>query len=380
MDDVTIDDLNNQQNSAGHLSNSASDYIESKYSLWLHTTNNLFTVYHGDGRLQDIGAQILSTTRLIKHCSVWCTPKVKHSEEGEVDKVNIMDEETVKNINHASSFFAQNLEFRFDLNENKRSDIAYMVKAITEAFMTFDRIVRLCMPDSYKARQESVIIQTIPCDNPNQWAEGWMESAQYFRLAYVGELKDNDFDRLLATLNVFSSKEFTIDDLVSYFDSVRKCSVSIFNEIVAHGADTRITQRVIISREVSDNSIEITIPKNVSTSLLKLNPESLAREYKVTGGVRINILGNLIIKDLEDFENVQYINSLLPQNQLTLKCTLTPRMLHYLLTHFSFNTIDVTHAKVWHNDCIVIDSSSKKLKNPDVKIIGNNPNIIVTEK
>jgi hypothetical protein len=63
-----------------------------------------------------------------------------------------MDEEAVKNINHSSSFFAQNLELRFDLNENKRSDIAYMVKAITEAFVTFDRIVRLCMADSYKAR------------------------------------------------------------------------------------------------------------------------------------------------------------------------------------------------------------------------------------
>ena len=56
MDDVTIDDLNSQQNSAGHLGSTASSYIEGKYSLWLHTTNNLFTVYHGDGRLQDIGS------------------------------------------------------------------------------------------------------------------------------------------------------------------------------------------------------------------------------------------------------------------------------------------------------------------------------------
>lgn len=255
-----------------------------------------------------------------------------------------------------------------------------MVKAITEAFMTFDRIIRLCMPDAYKARQESVIIQTIPCINLNEYTEGFMESTQYYRLAYIGELKDNDFGGLLATLNAFSSKKFTIDDLINYFDSVRKCNVSMFNEIVAHGADARITQRVIFKRQVSDDSFEIIIPKDVSTSLLKLNLGHLARAYGITGGFHINILGNLIIKDLEDFENVQYINSLLPQNQLTLRCTLTPRMLHYLLTHFSFNTIDVTHAKVWHNDRIVIDSSSKKLKNPDVKIIGNNPNIIITTK
>lgn len=106
MDDISIDDMNSQNDSAGKLSSNNDVYVNGEYSLWLHTERNLFTVYHGDGDLWDIGSQILDNTRYIKHCSVWCTPKIKHSDEGEQEDVNIMDAETVKSLNKASSFFA----------------------------------------------------------------------------------------------------------------------------------------------------------------------------------------------------------------------------------------------------------------------------------
>ena len=379
MDDITIEDLNNHQNAVGKLSNDANADSEGEYTIYLHTDRNLITIYHGDGQLFDIGSYILDTTRIVKNCSIWCTPKIKHSDEGEVSDINIMDEDAVKKVNNTSSFFAQNLRMSFDLDNSKRSDISYMIKAIAEAFMTFDKIIRLCNPDKIKARSEKIIIQTIPCTDPTTWSNGWLSSSEYYRLANIGELKDNAWDQLLGTLNMFSTRTFDYDDLITYFDGVRKCSLSMFNEMTEHGADTRITQRIKLVNEISDNSVEIIIPQDVSTSLLKLNPESIARSYGAKGGVRININGNLIIKDLEDFENVKYINPLFSHNQLTIRCTLNAKMLHYILTHLSFRTIDVSKAKIWKNDRIVIDMSSPKLKNPGVNIIGNE-NIIVTSK
>lgn len=122
----------------------------------------------------------------------------------------------------------------------------------------------------------------------------------------------------------------------------------------------------------------IEIPKNVSTSLLKINPEALAREQKAEG-VRIEVRGNLIIKDLEDFENVRFISTMIPNNKLTLKCVVTPKMLHYILTHLSFSVLDLSGASVWHGDRIIIDMSSAKLKNPTIEVIGNQ-DIVVTER
>lgn len=377
LDDMSAEDLGNT-GAAGAIA-ASSETESGRCRLYIHTTNNVMTVYHRDGRLWDIGEQVLDRTRAVNNCSVWCTPKTHHSDEGPEQDINIMDRDAVRAVNKSSSFFAQDLHLRFDFDERRTGDIAYMIKALTEAFMTFDRIIRLCNPDDMKARTEKLLIQTEPDTNPSHWEDGWLQANEYYRLAHVGTLVGEDEQqRLLKCLNRFASKEFTFDDLMMYFENVRRCSKKLFNEMVMHGADTRITQRVKFINDVGDNFIEIDIPKDVSTSLLKLNPELLVREQNAAG-VRINVRGNLIIKDLEDFENVRFISTMVPHNRLTLRCIVTPKMIHYILTHFSFRTLDLSAATVWHDDRIIIDMSSPRIKNPTIEIIGNE-NIIVTER
>lgn len=241
LDDMSAEELGGA-GASGKLAAASSGTVIGKYRLYLHAENNVKTVYHYDGHLWDIGEPILERTRKIKNCSVWCTPKVRHSDEGPEEDIDIMDRDAVKNVNKSSSFFAQNIQLRFDLDEKKRGDIEYMSTALAEAFMTLDAIVRLCNPDNMKGRTEKLIIQTESNVNPMQWTEGWLQSSEYFRLYRVGTLDKEDSQlKFLSCLNTYASVKFTYDELMSYFGKVQNCSKKLFNEIMNHGGDTRIT-------------------------------------------------------------------------------------------------------------------------------------------
>lgn len=197
------------------------------------------------------------------------------------------------------------LNMYFDIDSRKTDDLEYMLNVIKESCHVFFIFVHQILA----WRGGNPLHFSIPSAAS---AGKQLETEAIYPIIYDSLIRKNVvkksyFADLRNIIVMLGGKEFSDAEFSECFKSHMGRSMSQYLGMMRLGYNPKDIKNIVLTTEISENSLTVVVPKDKTVSLRNINCAALAAEFD-RDKCEIEIDGTLVINSLEELQNIRYIS------------------------------------------------------------------------
>lgn len=250
---------------------------------------------------------------------------------------------------------------KFDLAvDAKKSKVELMTQALVSVYRlaldVYHKIIGIPYPQKVS---ESFRLGTLYSDDMKEF-----DGKMYMLLKRYDYLPDELLEKLQYNLKEFFHIDFPMKTLRDTYGSTT--NTRLLRSSIISGLDRNMMRCLDASVVINDNSLIVKLKKGCELCLDEIHVASLGQVDKCNSVV-LDIDGTLLIKSVEGYSNLNQIDRRYRNNRLVIKTRITPYIIDWILTHLSFEEIDLSESKSVGE--IEIHTEDVDVRNKKVNII-----------
>ena len=257
---------------------------------------------------------------------------------------------------------------KFDLAvDAKKKKVELMTQALVSVYRlaldVYHKIIGIPYPQKVS---ESFRLGTLYSDDMKEF-----DGKMYMLLKRYDYLPDEMLEKLQYNLREFFHIDFPMKTIRDTFGSTQ--NTRLLRSSIISGLDRNMLRCLEASVMINDNTLIVKLKEGCELCLDEIHVASLGQVDKCSNVV-LDVDGTLVIKSVEGYSNLNQIDRRYRNNRLIVKTRITPYIIDWILTHLSFEEIDLSEAKTVGQ--IEIHTEDVNVRNKKVKVIPGE-NIIV---